>query len=166
MQDKHCFHKTDELLERIKEGAFLTVKAGDTVNTMTIGWASLGIMWFKQIFTIAVRNSRYTYSLLEKADSYTVSIPDPGQLTEEILFCGTRSGRDVDKFSACDLFKKASKTVDSPIIDIPGIHYECSILCTTPVNAGFMDASIIKNYSLKDYHTLYLAEIINCYELF
>lgn len=31
-----------QILEQLKKGAFLTVKNGNEVNTMTIGWGSIG----------------------------------------------------------------------------------------------------------------------------
>ena len=35
----------EDTLNRIKKGAFLTVKSGNGVNTMTIGWAAFGFVW-------------------------------------------------------------------------------------------------------------------------
>jgi hypothetical protein len=36
---------SETLITRIKKGAFLTVKAGDSMNTMTIGWALMKRLW-------------------------------------------------------------------------------------------------------------------------
>jgi hypothetical protein len=33
------------LMELIKKGAFLTVKADGIINTTTIGWATIGYIW-------------------------------------------------------------------------------------------------------------------------
>lgn len=38
-----------------KEGAFLTSKYNGKVNTMTIGWGSIGVIWRKPVFTVLVR---------------------------------------------------------------------------------------------------------------
>ena len=62
----------DLMMERIKKGAFLTVLADGKVNTMTIGWATLGFIWQRPVLMIAVRDSRHTFSLLEKIDNFTV----------------------------------------------------------------------------------------------
>ena len=35
----------DAVSKIIKKGAFLTVKAADALNTMTIGWATVGFIW-------------------------------------------------------------------------------------------------------------------------
>ena len=55
-------------------GVFLNV-GGETPNTMTIGWASVGYLWKKPVFIALVRRQRYTYNLLERAGEFTVSVP-------------------------------------------------------------------------------------------
>ncbi|MEG1448291.1 MAG: flavin reductase family protein [Oscillospiraceae bacterium] len=84
-----------------QELALLTVKNGDKINTMTIGWGSIGYIWKKDVLEIYVRPSRYTYELLENADCYSVSFFDISY-KDKLLFCGKNSGRDVDKFTACN----------------------------------------------------------------
>jgi len=51
------------VMKQIKQGAFLTALAGDNLNVMTIGWASLGFIWGKSIMTIAVRPTRHTFGI-------------------------------------------------------------------------------------------------------
>jgi hypothetical protein len=58
-----------EAMEIIKKGAFLTVKAGDAVNTMTIGWATMGHIWRKDVLMVAVRKSRHTFGIYMKHQS-------------------------------------------------------------------------------------------------
>ena len=87
-----------EVLEALPKGAFLNVSDGQKDNTMTIGWANLGFMWKKPILTVMVRHSRYTYELIEKADCFTLSLPLSTDLKKELGICGTKSGRNVDKF--------------------------------------------------------------------
>ena len=48
-------------------GAFLTVQGPERPNAMTIGWGSLGFAWGKPILTVMVRESRFTYPLLEQS---------------------------------------------------------------------------------------------------
>ena len=64
-----------EVLEGIQKGAFLTVKNQGKVNTMTIGWGSIGYVWSKHIFTAFVRYSRYTHEIINNSKDFTVSIP-------------------------------------------------------------------------------------------
>jgi hypothetical protein len=40
----------EKAMAQIRPGAFLTVKSGEALNTMTIGWATIGYVWGKPIF--------------------------------------------------------------------------------------------------------------------
>ena len=152
------------VMKQIKEGAFLTVKAGEALNTMTIGWATIGFAWKKPIIMVMVRNTRHTYSLIEKAADFTVSVPT-GNMKKEIAFCGTKSGRDVDKFKECRLKTAASQKVGSPIIQISGIHFECRIVYKNAIDPTQLTRDYDQIYPEKDYHTLYFGEIQTCYEV-
>jgi len=164
MEKKDYLANADEIMEKITKGAFLTVKSGDRVNTMTIGWATIGFVWQRKVFMVAVRDSRHTFQLMEEADNFTVSIPADTSCKDALMFCGTKSGRDHDKFKECNLVQKPAAQVASPVIDIPGTHYECKIVYKTAMDSAFLDNALEKLYPNKDYHTLYFGEILDCYE--
>ena len=113
---------------------------------------------------VMVRDSRHTFSLIEKAADYTVSVPN-GDMKKAIAFCGTKSGRDVDKFKECGLRTQPSRQVLSPIIDIPGIHFECRIVYKNAIDPSRLTREYDPLYPEKDYHTLYFGEIQACYEV-
>lgn len=150
------------VMKRIEDGAFLVVQAGNRINVMTIGWALFGYVWRKPVMMVAVRNSRFTFSIIEEADSFTVSVPT-GNMDKEINFCGTKSGRDGDKFRECSLSTTKARTVGSPILDIPGYHYECRIIYKSAMEPPFLSKDLERLYPMKDYHTLYFGEILGCY---
>lgn len=153
-----------ELIEQLPKGAFLTVKSGDKVNTMSIGWGAIGVIWNKPTFTIAVRYSRYTYQLLENATEFTVSIPLKKDMKKELSYCGTKSGRDVDKFKDCNLTAKKGKNVDTPIIEECDLHYECKIVYKQAMEPGLISKEIKDSaYSNGNYHVLYYGEIVGSY---
>ena len=164
MKNQAYLSDADELMARISTGAFLTVKAGEAVNTMTIGWATIGFIWQKTVFMVAVRNSRHTFSLLEKTDNFTVSIPSGDEYRQALALCGTKSGRDLDKFAECRLNLHAGRTTQSPIIDLPGRHYECAIIYKSAMDPAFLHPDLAKLYPQHDYHTLYFGDILACYE--
>jgi len=162
---KECdpFAASQTVMTRIQKGAFLTVKAGDALNTMTIGWGQIGFIWQRPVFMAAVRDSRHTFTIIEKASDFTVSVPKAG-MKEALLFCGTKSGRDVDKFKSCDLLPVAAQQTVSPVLKLAGIHLECLIRCKAPMNPALLDKALEELYPAKDYHTLYFGEIVACYE--
>ncbi len=153
-----------EAMDILKKGAFLTVKAGSELNTMTIGWATIGHIWRKDILMVAVRESRHTFGIIEQADDFTVTVPTSDN-KKEVIFCGTKSGRDFNKFKECDLETVNSKVVNSPIIDISGYQFECRIVYKTAMDPKLLDSKYDeKLYPDKDYHTLYFGEIEACYK--
>lgn len=164
MKDRTYLDNFESLMETLTKGAFLTVKSDDRINTMTIGWATIGFVWKKEVFMVAVRDSRYTFELIEKSEDFTVTIPTDSASKDAVMFCGTKSGRDYDKFTECGLKTRPAREVDSPVIDIPGVHYECRTIYKTPMDNTQLDARLEKLYPAKDYHTLYFGEILACYQ--
>jgi flavin reductase (DIM6/NTAB) family NADH-FMN oxidoreductase RutF len=165
MKDIQYMSIAEDAIKRIKQGAFLTVKAGDKLNTMTIGWAQFGWIWQKPIMMVAVRSSRHTFGIIEQAADFTVTVPKGG-MDKEIALCGSRSGRDVDKLKACKLETSKGMKVVSPIIKTPGYHYECKIVYKTAMDPAYLDKKYdAALYPQKDYHTLYFGEIVACYAI-
>jgi len=153
----------ESFFTQLKEGAFLTVQAGKALNTMTIGWGTVGFAWELPVFMVLVRNSRHTHTIMEEAVDFTVTVPTE-DLNDALSFCGTQSGRDVDKFEACDLKIKPGQRTASPVLDVRGIQLECRIMYKTPMDPAHMDPALGAMYPKNDYHTLYFGEILACYE--
>lgn len=164
MKDVDYLAAAEDAINKIKKGAFLTVKAQDRLNTMTIGWALIGACWRRPIFMVAVRNTRHTFSIIEDAVDFTVTVPAQ-DMQKEILYCGTRSGRDKDKFKECGLAVADGRTVTSPIIDVPGLHFECKIVYKSAMDPADMTPAFESLYPDEDYHTLYFGEITACYQI-
>lgn len=164
MKDVDYISVAQDSINKIKEGAFLTVKSGNGLNTMTIGWASFGVVWRKPIMMVAVRSSRHTFGIIEAAKDFTVTVPG-GDMRKEIAFCGSKSGRDMDKFKLSNLETSGSRQVASPIIRTRGRHYECRIVYKSAMDPAHLDNECDSSlYPQKDYHTLYFGEILACYE--
>ncbi|MBA7553592.1 Flavoredoxin [subsurface metagenome] len=167
MKNVNYLSVAEEVMQQIKsKGAFLIAKSKDDekINVMTIGWAAIGFMWKKPIMTVMVRKSRFTHHIIEKASSFTVGIPTD-DLKEALNFCGTKSGRDFDKFKECNLTIVPAQKVDTPIINISGFHYECKIVYKSKMNPDFLCKEYKENvYADNDYHTFYFGEIVACYK--
>lgn len=152
----------DKAMEQIRNGAFLTVQAGDELNVMTIGWASLGFLWGRPMMMIMVRKSRHSFRIIEKSSEFTVTVPVT-DMSSQLEFCGSKSGKNHDKFKECGLKIFPSEKVRTPIIDIPGIHFECKIVYSSSINPENLIDSYKHLYPAKDYHSLYFGEIAYCY---
>ncbi|MDR1310430.1 MAG: flavin reductase family protein [Burkholderiaceae bacterium] len=151
-------------LEQLPGGAFLTVKAGDQVNTMTIGWASFGHIWSKPVCCVLVRYSRYTYELLEKAADFSVSFPLGGKLRQALHIAGSTSGRDGDKFARAAITPVPGIKIISPYVDDCDLVYECKIVYKLPMDENALEPMIQANlYRQGDYHVMYFGEIVGAY---
>ena len=157
--------------EQLPRGAFLT--AGGTVwNPMTIGWAQFGVVWGRPVVTVMVRKSRYTHSLMEQAQVFTVSFPRPKQMGKEIAFCGVRSGRDVDKEKEAGLTRLSPRAGGAEAVAGCGIVMECRIVQKQLLDLGTLDPDFRAKYyganqALEngDPHVLYVGEVLAAYEV-
>jgi flavin reductase (DIM6/NTAB) family NADH-FMN oxidoreductase RutF len=147
-----------------KRGAFLTVKNGDKVNTMTISWGSIGYEWARPTFTVMIRQSRYTHELIENSDEFTVSIPLSDELKNALAICGTKSGRDCDKMSEANISLREAKMTKTPVISGNSLHYECKIVFKQHMDSKCIHGDILNSsYKNGDLHTIYYGEILECY---
>lgn len=155
-----------EVLQILQKGAFLTTRAGDKTNTMTIAWGYLGFAWQKPVFGVMVRHNRFTHELLEKHGEFTVTLPKE-DMSKELAFCGAKSGRDTDKMTACNFSLLPGKTVSVPLIACKALQYECKVLCKTQMAAAALAPEVLDKWYEKepgDYHTFYFGEITACRE--
>lgn len=155
----------DKMLNVMGKMGLLLVSADSEgkPNAMTIGWGTIGIIWGKPIFTVLVRPSRYTYDLMEKSEDFTVNVPT-ADMADAVMFCGSKSGRDFDKFKEKGLIALSGKNVKSPIIEQCAINYECKIIHKNNVIKEKLDGKIISSaYKSGDFHTIYYGEILGVY---
>jgi len=161
-------HFTDYLKETIgamgREGLLLcTVGKDGRPNAMTIGWGTIGIVWGKPIFAVLVRPSRFTYSLLEECEDFTVNVL-PREMAEVATFCGTVSGRTHDKFAERGLTASPARYVKSPLIEQSVIQYECRVVHRNDVVPEALSPDIKSScYASGDYHRIYFGEILAVY---
>lgn len=165
------FDYANHILSAVQKGVLLTAKAHGRVNSMTISWGTLGIEWGKPIFTVFVRESRFTKTLLDQNPEFTINIPY-GDFDKRILsVCGTKSGRDMDKTAALGL-----ELVEGEKVSVPGIRQlpltlECRVIYKQPQDPdAICREAMEKFYPVTaehgiDCHTAYYGEIVGAYLL-
>jgi len=162
VKDFEFVNETHRLMR--DEGILLVAADKDgKPNAMTIGWGLVGTIWRKPFFTVAVRLSRYTHKLMEESDTFTVCLPAKGM--EEILdVCGTKSGRDMDKFKELGLTAKKGLQVDAPYIAECPVHYECRVAYKVELKPGQLIEELEEDaYPKGNYHVLYFGQILGVY---
>ena len=141
------------------KGAFLTA-GSDKPNVMTVSWGMIGFMWRKKIVVVPVRESRYTKNFLDTEGEFTLSIPYE-KMQSELTFCGTKSGRDIDKFEALGLQKVKSDKVSTCKVGGCDDYYECRVLAKLPLSPDMLPDDVKEiAYKGGDYHVLYIGEVL------
>ena len=154
----------EQNFEILTKSAFLTTAHAGKINTMTISWGHIGFSWGKPIFTVMVRPSRHTFSLLDPSMEFTVTLPKE-DMQKALALCGSKSGRDLDKFEAAGITTLPGQKVAAPIIECKGIHYECKVVYKQVMLPEQIDPAVrAAAYASGDYHTMYFGEIVTVYE--
>lgn len=168
-QKINAFDYAGDICKAMSRGILLTTKRDGKVNTMTIGWGHIGIEWGKPIFVAYVRDSRYTREMMDGSEEFTVNIPY-GELDAKILgFCGTKSGRDVDKITEMGLTLVESGNVSVPGIKELPLTLECKKLYKLKQDTAGIPQDIQARYypadgqGNQDFHFAYYGEIVGAY---
>ena len=168
------FDYASEIMKAVKTGVLLTTKSDNKVNSMTISWGTLGIEWGKPIFTVFVRENRFTKEQLEKNPEFTINIP-MGEFNKKILgFCGTKSGHNIDKISELNLTLESPDKISVPAIKELPLTLECNVVYKQEQDRNeiceetkkvFYPQDVDSSYhgANKDFHTAYYGEIVSAY---
>jgi flavin reductase (DIM6/NTAB) family NADH-FMN oxidoreductase RutF len=143
-----------------KDWMLITAGKKDSFNTMTASWGGLGILWHKPVSFSFVRPTRYTFEFMEKDNIYTFSFFE-NKYRGDLNILGTKSGRDGDKISETGLtpvevdhgavaFKEARLVIVSKKLYYQDLNPD-----------HFLDPGIAGNYPEKDYHRMYVGEVIS-----
>ena len=83
---------------------WMLVTAGNDAkfNMMTARWGGLGVLFGKPVAFCFVSPLRYTWQLLDKGETYTLSFYTEAY-RDALQICGTTSGSDTDKVKATGL---------------------------------------------------------------
>ena len=143
-----------------KDWLLITAEKDGKQNTMTASWGGIGINWGKPVVYIFIRPQRFTKEFVDAAETFSLSIL-PETFRKELSYLGTVSGRDEDKI------KKAGLTVahesDTPYFEEADLALICKKLYAQELKPEcFFDKTCDEKwFANKDYHTMYVAEILD-----
>ena len=173
-QEIEVFDYAKEIVSAIPKGVLLTTRNGDRVNTMTIGWGTLGVEWGLPIFVAFIREGRFTREMLDESGEFTVNVPY-GAFDQKILgYCGTKTGRDTDKIRDMGLTLTESELVKAPGIRELPLTLECRVLYRQLQDRNAIPPSIREKMYPEnvgsdvpgangDYHIAYYGQIVKAY---
>lgn len=137
----------------------LLVAGRDKPNPMTVSWGGFGTLWNRSVATVYVRPTRFTYGLLDGHPEFTLCFL-PAGMKAALDLCGSRSGRDTDKWVAAGLQAEPSATVAVPRVAGASLVLEARIVATFDLDPRrFLDPAIEKLYPAKDYHRACVGEV-------
>lgn len=154
-----------DIIRAMQPGILLTTKVGDKVNSMAIGWGTIGIQWEKPVFIAFVRTCRFTHEMLEGNGEFTVNVP-VGEFPRKALgLLGSKSGRDMDKIAAAGV-----TLVEPNVISVPGIKefpltLECRVLYHQLQHDNELNDELTQRFYTRETanHTAFYAEIVDAY---
>jgi len=151
------------VVNEVLTGPGLLLAAYDSAgraNAMAIGWGTVGSVWSMPMWTVLVRPSRYTCECIEHSRCFTVNVPTRA-MEDACLFCGTKSGRDVDKLAVTGLAVEKASHVEAPVlVDCP-IVYECQVVHSNDLVPDNLTDDILRGcYPAGDFHRVYFGKII------
>ncbi|MFP4471634.1 MAG: flavin reductase family protein [Bacteroidota bacterium] len=143
------------------EWMLITAGTPEDYNMMTAAWGGLGFLWNKPVAYIFIRPQRYTYRFVENSSYFTLQFFDHSY-RKMLNYCGTRSGRDVNKAEETGLSTFTSPN-NGVYFDQSRLQMECrKIYFNDLVAEHFIDPDINKHYPENDYHRMYIGEITEC----
>lgn len=121
-----------------------TVQSKEERNIITLAWTMI-ISRDPPIVAISVSPRRYSHDLIQNAEEFTLNVPTK-DIIKEVYYCGTHTGKTVDKFAETGLTPLEGININCPRIK------EC---------IGHIECKVIDSKKYGD-HTLFVGEVVSC----
>jgi flavin reductase (DIM6/NTAB) family NADH-FMN oxidoreductase RutF len=120
----------------------LTFSLGELVDISTVPWCSPLSLTPPQV-GVSVFAYHFTHDLLSRVETFAINVV-PRDWLRQARFCGTVSGREVDKFKQTGFTPDEAREVEAPLI------VEC---------IGHLECGVVGQHTLGD-HTLFVAQVL------
>ena len=146
-----------------RDAMLITAGSSDRFNTMTASWGGWGHLWNRDVTFCFVRPQRYTFGFMEQAEYYTLCFFDK-EHQAALDYCGSRSGRDVDKIAATGLTPVTDEATGAVYFAEARLALVCRKLYAQDLTAdSFVDRGIVgEAYPKADFHRMYVGGIVRC----
>ena len=111
-------------------------------NIITVSWAGV-ICSEPPMISISIRPNRHSNKLVKESMEFALNFPS-ASLIEKADYCGSFTGKSVDKFPEANLTPVPAKEIKSPIIQECPINVECKVRQIIPLGS----------------HDLFIAEVV------
>ena len=161
------------ITQALPRGILLNTR-GDKFNAMVIGWGHLGTLWGRPTFLVYVRQGRYTKKQLDRTGEFTISVPmdKPDAAINKI--CGWESGYAINKAEKAGLQLEEAEVIRTPGVRQYPLTLECRVLYAQDqdlsripedIRAKMYPQDVDGTYPManRDFHTMYVGEIMDAY---
>lgn len=108
----------------------------EEANITTIAWT--GVLNSEPPFVyVSIRPSRHSYEIIKQTKEFVINLPDENLVWQTDL-CGTKSGKNTDKFQEAKLTKEPCKFIKAPAIKECPISLECKLIELKPLGSHDM----------------------------
>jgi flavin reductase (DIM6/NTAB) family NADH-FMN oxidoreductase RutF len=120
------------------------VTCGDMENSNIVTVAWTGTVNTKPPMTyVSLRPTRHSYGIIKEKGEFVINLTTASQV-KSTDYCGTFTGKKVDKFAKCGFTKARASQVSAPLIEECPVNLECKVRDIIPLGT----------------HDMFLAEIV------
>lgn len=105
-------------------------------NLIAVGWAMRANMT-PPVFAIGLGHKSLSCSNIQATGEFVFGVPG-ADLASQVLYCGTHSGREGDKFAAAGLTAATASQVKAPLIKECLANFECRVMATQQIGDHFV----------------------------
>lgn len=151
-----CFSPVKAIGE---DWGILTGVSDKGFNSMTVSWGSVGVLWSRPVVFAFVRPVRHTFGFMNDGEMFSLAIMNK-DIHKKMAVFGSKSGRDIDKYKESGMTASFEDGVPYP--EDAELVFICKKIANTDMTPEwFIDESLDPdNYPKKDYHRMYIGEIV------
>lgn len=143
-----------------KEWMLITAGNAEKFNMMTASWGGIGVLYNRPVAICFINPARYTYSIMEKGDTYTLTFY-PDNCRKALEYCGTKSGRDEDKVKGSGLTPVQTEN-GAMAFSQATLIIECRKLVSQSISLDAINnAQEREKRAMQPMHKMYIGEILN-----
>ena len=125
MSDAFVSLKPGTILSPVPAVMVSCAMPGQKPNIVTIAWAGT-VNSDPPMCSISVRKERFSHDIIRDSGEFVINLVGEDQL-RATDYCGVKSGRDVDKFSACGLTPVKIDGFSAPAVGECPLYLACRV---------------------------------------
>lgn len=115
-----------KLIARPERIVWVVAEHDDKRSICPLGW-KMNTSISPPMMAISVGPARYTHDLIANSGEFVLAWPGE-DLAEATMLCGTKSGRDIDKFAEAGLTPAEAEHVGAPLVEECIVNLECRLV--------------------------------------